>query len=45
MPADSKSAKKTDGLTAFFALLGSVGVRGAHKMLVKSTPECSGSPV
>jgi len=37
--ANPKIAKKTDGLTIFFALLGSAHVRAAHKMLVKSTPE------
>jgi hypothetical protein len=36
--ADTKSAKKTDGLTVFFALLGSVHVKVARRMLVKSTP-------
>jgi len=28
----------TDDLTVFFALLGSVGVKASHKMLVKLTP-------
>jgi len=35
--ADPKSRKKTDGLTVFFALLGSAHIKAAHKMLVKST--------
>jgi len=35
---DPKYGKKTDGLIAFFALLGSVCVKAASKMLVKSTP-------
>jgi len=38
MHPDHKSAKKTDGLTVFFALLGFVHVKAARKMLVKSTP-------
>jgi len=36
MRADSNSAKKTDGLSAFFALLGSAHVKAKCKMLVKS---------
>ncbi len=36
MRADSNSAKKTDGLSAFFALFGSVHVKAKCKMLVKS---------
>ncbi len=35
---DPKSAKKTDCLTVFFALLGSARIKAAHKKLVKSTP-------
>jgi len=35
---DPKSAKKTDGLTVFFVLLGSARIKGFRKMLVKSTP-------
>jgi len=30
MPADPKSAKKTDNMTVFFALLGSKRVKAAH---------------
>jgi len=37
MRVDPKSAKKTDNLTVFFALLGSAPVKAAHKMLVKLT--------
>jgi len=37
--ADSKCAKKTKSLTVFLALLGSVCVKAAQKLLVKSTPE------
>jgi len=37
--ADPKSAKNIDCLTAFFALLGSVQVKAAHKMLMKLTPD------
>jgi hypothetical protein len=33
--ADPKSAKKTDSLSVFFALLGSAGVKALLKMLVK----------
>ena len=36
--ADPKSAKKTDSLTVFFVLMGSVCVKALRKMLVKSTP-------
>jgi len=36
--ANPESAKKTDDLTVFFVLLGSVSVKAAHKMLVISTP-------
>jgi len=36
--ADPKITKNTDGLTVFFALLGSEGVKAARKMLLKSTP-------
>ena len=35
--ADPKSAKKLLYLTVFFALLGSVQVKAAHRMLVKLT--------
>jgi len=38
MHQDPKSAKKADNLPVFFALLGSVRVKSAHKMLVKLTP-------
>ncbi len=38
MHADPKSTKQTDGLTAFFVLLGSELVKAASKMLVKLTP-------
>jgi len=38
MNADPKSAKKNDNLTVFFALLGSVHAKTAHKTLVKLTP-------
>jgi hypothetical protein len=38
MLADLKSAKVTDGLNVFFALLGSALVKATRKMLVKSTP-------
>ncbi len=38
MHADPKSAKKTDGLTVFFVLLGSALVKAASKMFVKLTP-------
>jgi len=34
-----KSTKKTDGLTVFFALLGSSLIKAARKMLMKLTPE------
>jgi hypothetical protein len=34
-----KAQKNTDSETVFFALLGSVGVKAEHKMLVKLTPE------
>jgi hypothetical protein len=36
--ADPKS-EKTDSLTAFFALLGTVGILALHKMLMKLTIE------
>jgi hypothetical protein len=36
----SQKHKKGWGLTVFFALLGSVSVKAAHKMLLKSTPSC-----
>ena len=36
--ADPKGAKKTDNLTVFFALLGSVCVKAENKMLVKFSP-------
>ncbi len=35
---DPKSVKKTDDLTAFLALLGSLRVNAARKTLVKLTP-------
>jgi len=35
---DPKSAKKTDGLTVFFALLGSSYAKAAHRTLMKLTP-------
>jgi len=38
MHADPKSAKKTDGLTVFFVLLGSALEKAASKMFVKLTP-------
>jgi len=34
----SQKSKKNDGLTVFFALLGSVCANAAHKMLGKLTP-------
>ncbi len=34
---DPESPKNTDGLTVFFALLGSACVKAAHKMFVKFT--------
>jgi len=34
----SQSAKKTESLTVFFALLGSASIKASSKMLVKSTP-------
>jgi len=40
MHADSKSVKKTDKLTAFFALLGSEGIKAWSKTLMKLTPGC-----
>jgi len=36
--ADPKSAKKTDNLTAFFAVLGYVSVKAALRTLMKLTP-------
>jgi len=36
---DPKRAKNTVKLLVFFALLGSVSIKAACKMLVKSTPE------
>jgi len=36
---DHKSVKKTDNLTVFFALLGSVLVKAGCRMLMKFTPE------
>jgi len=38
MQEDPKSAKKTERLTVFFALLGSMSVKALSKMLVKLTP-------
>jgi len=43
MCSDSKSAKKSDGLTVFFALLGSALVKASCKKLVKSTLDCTQS--
>ncbi len=37
---DPKSAKKTDNLTVFFALLGSSGAKAACKMLEKLAKRC-----
>ncbi len=37
MSPDPKSIKKTDGLTVFFALLGSAQVKAALKMLMTLT--------
>jgi len=39
--ADPKSAERTGDLTVFFTILGSVRVKAARKMLVKSTPTLS----
>jgi len=38
MRADSKSPKMTDGLTVFFALLGSARLKAASNRLMKLTP-------
>jgi hypothetical protein len=38
MSAYPKSTKKADNFKLFFALLGSVSVKAARKMLVKLTP-------
>ncbi len=38
MFADPKSAKKTDNLTIFFALLGSARVKAAQRTLMKLIP-------
>jgi len=38
MRADPKSAKKIDGLTVFFALLGSAFVKASFKMWLKLIP-------
>jgi len=35
---DHKSAKKTDSLTVFFALMGSAHIKAAHRMLINLTP-------
>jgi hypothetical protein len=37
--SDPKSAKKTDGLTVFFTLLGSASVKAVHKTLIKLSSE------
>jgi hypothetical protein len=37
--ADPKSAEKIEGLTVFFALLGSARFKASSKMLMKLTPE------
>jgi len=39
MGADPKSAKKTDSLTVFFALLGYISVKASRKTLMKLTPD------
>ncbi len=36
--ADPKSVKKTNRLTVFFVLCGSLHAKAAHKVLVKLTP-------
>jgi len=36
---DPKSAKKTDNLTVFFALLGSASIKAASRTLMKLTPD------
>jgi len=38
MHADPESAKKTDNLTVFFALLGSARAKAARRTLMKLTP-------
>jgi len=38
MLSDTKRAKKSDGLTVYFALLGFVCVKAFRKILVKLTP-------
>ncbi len=38
MRADPERTKKTDNLTAFFALSGSALAKAAHRMLMKLTP-------
>ena len=40
--ADPKSTKKTVKLSSFFALLGSLRVKAARRMLVKLTPDVRG---
>jgi hypothetical protein len=45
MHADPKIEKKNDNLTVFFALLGSVHAKAAHKTLVKLTPAILKSPI
>ncbi len=46
MPADPKSAKKTDSLTVyFFSLLGFASIKAACKTLVKLTPGAAGKKV
>jgi len=37
VPTDPKSAKKTDNLTVFFALLGFAGVKAGCRTLMKLT--------
>ncbi len=36
---DPESVKKIDNLTVFFTLLGSAGVQGVRRTLMKSSPE------
>jgi len=42
---DLKSAKKTDNLTLFFALLGFECIKAARKMFVKLTPGANRSQI
>ena len=39
MLVDPKSVKKTDYLTVFFTLLGSVSVKAVHRTLMKLSPD------